>query len=1035
MSQIKHHSSGIEYWRSLEQLADSPEVRDLLAREFPGYDPDSIAATSRRRFLKIMGASMALAGVTLSGCRRAPREYLAPYTSNPRDRVPGEPEYYATIFEMGGVGAPLLVTSFDGRPIKVEGNPDHPFSFVGEVGGGRKIGAADTFAQASVLELYDPERSRTVKHEGKPAKWDDFVAFAKSHFGAMKGRGDGLAILSEAASGPSVADMRARLSKAMPGAKWYEYEAVSNDNEAEGHRLAFGAPLRSTLNLDKAANVVLFDADVLGTHPAHIRYAADWAARRRTADNKDDRQMNRVYIAESTFSVTGTVADVRLPADPDRIHALARAVATKLGVAGISGKEELSGPEAKFVEAAAAELKHDGVAAAGPAASAQVHALVAAINAKIGAVGKTVAYYDDPSFDRRSHMAAIAALAKQIDAGTVTTLVILGGNPAYDTPADLGFGRLLGRVGTTIQLSLYENELSKISTWHLPRAHYLESWGDARAYDGTASVTQPLIEPLYGGKSSVETLAVIVGDELADGHAIVQRAWAGMLPKGDAQTEFKRVLESGLLKGTEYKTVSPQIKSVEFAPAAAGSGFYLRFEPDSRVHDGRFANNGWLQETPDPLSKLCWDNALMVSKVDADKLGVATGDTVSAKAGAGSLQVAVYVMPGQPVGVVGLSLGYGRTAAGHVGSGLGFDAYGLRTSRAAYVARGVQVSKAAGTYLLAMTQNHHIIDPVGAEIRDARIGPKGGNGPVIREASLEEYKANPRFADMSEGVALQLFDQKKYTGPHAWGMTVDMATCIGCNACAVACQAENNIPIVGKEQVNRHREMNWIRIDRYFKGAADDPTVEVVFQPLMCVHCENAPCEQVCPVGATMHDSEGLNTMVYNRCIGTRYCSNNCPYKVRRFNYFDFHSKDPRGGQEPPWLDLPDTEQAARVDKIKRMVFNPDVTVRMRGVMEKCTYCVQRIHGAEIKARAQAMQEKETSKDVQVPDGMIVTACQQACPTQAIVFGNLNDPQSLVSRIQRENTRAYSLLEELNVRPRTKHLAKLRNPGEKEETR
>ena len=1030
MSQIKHHSSGIEYWRSLEQLADSPEVRELLAKEFPGYDPDSIATTSRRRFLKLMGASMALAGVTLSGCRRAPKEYLAPYASNPRDRVPGMPEYYATIFEMGGVGAPLLVTSFDGRPIKVEGNPDHPFSFVGEAGGGRKIGAADTFAQASVLEMYDPERSRTVKHEGKPAKWEDFTAFAKSHFGAMKGKGDGLAILSEAASGPSVADMRARLSKAMPGAKWYEYEAVSNDNEAEGHRLAFGAPLRSRLNLDKAANVVLFDADVLGTHPAHTRCAADWAARRRTADNKADRQMNRVYIAESTFSVTGTVADVRLPANPDRIHALARAVAGKLGVAGISGDEKLSATEAKFVEAAAADLKKDGVAAAGPAASAQVHALVAAINAKIGAIGKTVTYYDDPSFDRPSHMAAIAQLAKDIDTGKVTTLLVLGGNPAYDAPSDLGIGKLLAKIGATIHLSLYENETSKLCKWHLPRAHYLESWGDARAYDGTATVTQPLIDPLYGGKSLVEVLAAIAGDELADGHAIVQRTWAAMLPKGDAQTEFKRVLEAGLLKGTEYKTVSPQTKTVEFVPVGSDSGLCLRLEPDSRVHDGRFANNGWLQETPDPLSKLCWDNALMVSKVDADKLGVTTGDMVSVKASTAATEVAVYVMPGQPVGVLGLSLGYGRTAAGHVGSGLGFNAYPLRTSATGYVVRGVQVTKSVGTYLLAMTQNHHIIDPVGAEIRDARIGPKGGNGPIIREASLEEYKANPRFADMSEGVALQLFDQKKYTGPHAWGMTVDMATCIGCNACAVACQAENNIPIVGKEQVNRHREMNWIRIDRYFKGAADDPAVEVVFQPLMCVHCENAPCEQVCPVGATMHDSEGLNTMVYNRCIGTRYCSNNCPYKVRRFNYFDFHSKDPRGGQEMPWLDFPDTEQEARVDKIKRMVFNPDVTVRMRGVMEKCTYCVQRIHGAEIKVRAQAMQEKETSKDVRVPDGMVVTACQQACPTQAIVFGNLNDPQSLVSKIQRENTRAYSLLEELNVRPRTKHLAKLRNPVE-----
>ncbi len=1027
MSQVKHHSTGIEYWRSLEHLADSPEVRDLLSREFPGYDPDSLATTSRRRFLKLMGASMALAGVTLSGCRRAPREYLAPYTSNPRDRVPGTPEHYATAYEIGGIGSGLLVTSFDGRPIKVEGNPDHPFAYVGEAGGGRKIGAADAFAQASVLELYDPERSRRVKHDGNPTTWEDFVAFAKTHFGAMKGTGNGLAILSEATSSMSVADMRTRLSRAMPGVKWYEYEAVSYDNEAEGHRLAFGAPLRSRLNLDKAATVLLFDADLLGTHPAHIRYAADWASRRRTADNKADRRMNRVYIAESTFSVTGTVADVRLPANPDRVHAMAMAVAARLGVEGISGEGKLSPEEASFVDAAAADLKHDGVAAAGPSASAQVHALVAAINARIGAIGKTVVYYTDGAFDRPTHLSAITSLAKDIDSGKVNTLVVLGGNPVYDAPADIGFEKLLAKAGTTIHLSLYENETSRLCKWHVPRAHYLESWGDARGYDGTASAIQPLIEPLYGGKSAIELLAAIAGDELAEGYAIVKRAWAPILPKGEVEIEFKRALEAGVLKGTGYQVAAPQIRKIEFAPIAAASGFYLRLEPDSRVYDGRFANNGWLQETPDPLSKLCWDNALMVSKVDADRLGVTTGDMVSVKTGAGATEVAVYVMPGQPVGVVGLSLGYGRTSAGHVGSHLGFNAYTLRGTGAAHVVAGVQVSKSGGRYALAMTQNHHIIDPIGAETRDMRIGAKGRSGPIIREASLEQYKHDEHFAhEGSHGVALQLFDQKEYPGPHKWGMAVDISACIGCNACAVACQAENNIPVVGKDQVLMNREMNWIRIDRYFKGDAADSTVQVVHQPMMCQHCENAPCEQVCPVAATVHDSEGLNTMVYNRCIGTRYCSNNCPYKVRRYNYFDFHTKDPRG-KANPWLNIPDLEQDARIDKIKRMVFNPEVTVRMRGVMEKCTYCVQRIHIATAQARAKAMQEAGHSRNVQVSDGTIVTACQQACPTQAIVFGNLNDPRSRVSQLH-ANARSYEVLQDLNVRPRTHYLAKLRNP-------
>jgi Fe-S-cluster-containing dehydrogenase component len=860
-------------------------------------------------------------------------------------------------------------------------------------------------------------------------------------------------------SGPASLDMKSRFLKAFPAAKWYEYEPLLTDTDQ-----IFGTAMRSRLYLDKADTAVLFDADILGTHPAHVRYAADWAVRRRMADNTNAGKMNRVYLAESTFSVTGSVADVRLPADPDRICAVAEAMAWRLGATG--GLEmQLSSREAEFVESAVLDLKKgNGVVAAGPGAGPAVHEIAYLINSQIKASGNTVAFYAIGSQPAQSqqqaiganrienqpvHVRQIAALAKEIAQGNVQTLLLLGGNPAYDAPVDLGFGKLLAKVPTTIRLGLYEDETSTLCQWHIPRAHYLESWGDARAWDGTASVCQPLIEPLYGGKSIIELLAVVSGDEVTDGLAIVKRAWGELLvPKAgqgtpspqpspgipgegeEAELAFKRVLEAGLLAGTEFRPFIPvQGQSPIDNMRAKPEGFYLRFEPDARVYDGRFANNGWLQETPDPLSKLVWDNAVMIAKRDADKLGVVTGDVVRVKAGERSLEAAVYIMPGQPVGVLGLSLGYGRSAAGSVGNGLGFNGYALRTSTTPYVVAGVTVEKTSRRYVLAMTQNHHIIDTLGAEIRDERIGPKGRSGPLIREAAAKEYAKDPHFAAGAEhDVALQLFDEQHYEGPHAWGMTIDLNACIGCNACAVACQAENNIPIVGKEQVLRHREMNWIRIDRYFKGPADDPTVEVAYQPMMCHHCENAPCEQVCPVGATVHDTEGLNTMVYNRCIGTRYCSNNCPFKVRRFNYFDYHTKDPRG-RANPWLEWPDSEQASRIDKIKRMAFNPEVTVRMRGVMEKCTFCVQRIHHATIGARANAMMEMGTSKDVRVTDGTILTACQQACPTQAIVFGNLRDPASQVSRIHRENPRVYVLLEDLNVRPRTRCLAKVRNPS------
>jgi len=1033
VSQVEHHQSGVGYWRDLEQLAETPAVEEMMAHEFPGYTPGSMLSAggaSRRRFLKLMGASMAMAGLTLTGCRRWPKEHLAPYSTNPAGRMPGVPEQYATAWEFGGVAQPLLVTSYDGRPIKIEGNPSHPGSWT--VKG--KLGSADAFAQATVLEMYDPDRSREFLDRStdkvKVWHWEGFSEKAGEHFGKMKGSGAGFAILSEATTSPSVLDMKKRLLAAFPQAKWYEYEPLSRDAEMEGSKRAFGRPVRSVLHLDKASAVVLFDADLLGTHPAHVRYAGDWAERRRSADHGE---MNRVYIAETCFSITGTVADVRLPVHPGRIDALVRALAKQVGVAGVSGDEKLSKDEEAFVDAAASDLKGAGgagVVSVGPAASVEAVALSHAINQQLGAVGKCVTLIDEPAGDRSSHFAAIAELVKQMTAGKVDTLLILGGNPAYDAPADLDFANALKSVKASIRLGLYDDETSKLCKWHIPRAHYLESWGDARAWDGSVGIVQPLILPLFGGKSVIEVLAMIAGDKVTAGDQIVRRTWKEQFIKGgDFERTWRRVLEAGVLENSASAPIQATAKAGGGGEAGNGAAatsepskgaFYLKFEPDSHVHDGRFANNAWLQETPDSLTKVVWDNAAMISVKDAQDLEIKTGDVLKLAANGRWMEIAAYVMPGQPIGVIGLPLGYGRTSAGSIGEKLGFNTYNLRASTTPYVIAGAQVAKTGETYTLCLTALHHLIDKVGMDGRQERIGGKGESGRLVREATFAEFKKDSKSPHKGfEGAArLQLFKPPHtFNDTHAWGMTIDLNTCIGCNACAVACQAENNVPVVGKDQVLMHRMMAWLRIDRYFKGDAADPQIDVIHQPMMCQHCENAPCEQVCPVGATMHDTEGLNTMVYNRCVGTRYCSNNCPYKVRRFNYFDWHAKPPRNKTGVLYPGLPDQQQND-VDKIRRMQFNPEVTVRMRGVMEKCTYCTHRIARAKINTR---------NAGTDVKDGDIITACQQACPTQAITFGNLNEKTAAVVGLQRLD-RAYDVLGDLDTRPRTRYLAKLRNP-------
>jgi MoCo/4Fe-4S cofactor protein with predicted Tat translocation signal len=1023
---MKHHATQREYWRSLEHLAQTPEVRALTENEFSSYDPQemlTLPELTRRRFVQLMGASMALAGLTLTGCRRWPQDKLAPYTSNPPNRIPGVPEQYATVMEINGIASPLLVTSFDGRPIKIEGNPTHPYSQT--VAG--KIGAADATAQASVLELYDPDRlTSVIDRTGSTDQISDWNSFATALRTALAGLPQdsyqSLAILGQACSGPTHARLKSALSQQYSKIQWFEYESLSRDNEVAGSILALGKSARQVLHLDKADVVVLFDADPLLTHPAHVKYASDWASRRRSAD---DGQMSRVYIAESAFTTTGSVADVRLPARASRISVILAALAAKLGV-GTAG-DPLFPEEQDFVNHAAADLSAhsgSGVVAVGCHLSPQDQAVALALNHAIGAIGTTLTLHEEPADNRPYHFDAISQLTDQIKAGAVTTLLIFGGNPAFDAPADVDFAAALKTVATSIHLTLYDNETSKLCKWLLPQAHYLESWSDARAWDGTLSVVQPLIEPLYDGKTPDQLLSFLAGDKDTDSDVLVRATFTPLL-SGDPDQAYRRVLNDGMLQNSAFAEITPEVRApAPSAPVAAVTGYEIRFLPSPYFHDGRFAGNGWLQEMPNPLTKLVWDNAALVSKADADQLGLALGDVIEISLGGQSIQIPAFILPGQPAGVIGLTLGYGRTAAGHIGTGVGVNVNVLRSREAPFVATGAKVARTGDNYNLITTQDYHLLDSIGINQRQEEVGEKKyESAELIREAKLADYAADPQLFHRNEdgSLALQLWaPPNQFNDPHAWGMAIDLGSCIGCHACVVACQAENNVPIVGKDQVEHNRQMHWIRIDRYFKGDADDPSPEVVYQPLTCQQCENAPCEQVCPVGATMHDTEGINVMVYNRCVGTRYCSNNCPYKVRRFNYLDWQSQDPRHDKyPPPYLGIPDQQQLDMVNKIKRMVFNPEVTVRMRGVMEKCTFCIQRIHTTQIAKRAAGEE---------LADGDIVTACQQACPTQAIVFGDLNDPNSKVSQWHKNN-RAYSLLDaELNTRPRNRFLAKISNP-------
>jgi molybdopterin-containing oxidoreductase family iron-sulfur binding subunit len=965
------NAKGRELWRSLEEVAETPEFREFLHNEFTPGTSEWSNPLERRQVLKLLGASLGLAGLT--ACTKQPEEKIVPYVQTPEDVVPGKPLFFATAHTMGGVATGVLVESHTGRPTKIEGNPDHPAS----------LGATDAIAQASLLTMYDPDRSQAVVKEGRISTWVAFEAAVAAIRGTLLvEKGAGFRILTETVTSPTLAAQLRGLLAQFPEARWHQYEPVNRDAARAGALLAFGQPVNPVYRLDAADVILSLGSDFLATGPAAVRYARDFSARRRPHAGA---RMNRLYVVEATPSLTGAAADHRLALAGSEIENLARTLASAFGV--VVPGASTSAPET-WVKAVAADLqKHRGagLVVAGDEQPAAVHGLAHAMNEALGNAGKTVVYTDPIEAEPVDQTASLRALVEDMKAGRVHTLLILGANPVFNAPADLQFGENLRRVARRMHVGLYDDETAELCHWHIPETHFLETWSDARAYDGTVSIQQPLIAPLYGGKSAHEVLSVFAGEPDRSSHDIVKAHWQSRRGGADFESWWRTALHDGLIAGSLFPARAVTLRK-DFAtslPAPeSAQGVELCLRPDPTVWDGRFANNGWLQELPKPLTKLTWDNAALVSPKLAERMKLENGDVVELCVGGRIVEAPAWILPGQAENTVTLHFGYGRSRGGRIADGAGVNAYGLRATDEPWGGPGLEIRKTGRRRELACTQDHHSME--------------GRN--LARAGTLGEYEKDHHFAHHGAHEpepGLSLYPGFEYKG-YSWGMTIDLGACTGCGACVVACQAENNISVVGKEQVIRGREMHWIRIDRYFEGGLDDPDIHQ--QPLTCMHCDNAPCEVVCPVGATTHSEEGLNQMAYNRCVGTRYCSNNCPYKVRRFNFFRFADWD--------------------TESLKPMR-NPDVSVRSRGVMEKCTYCVQRINHARIEA------EKEDRK---IRDGEVVTACQAVCPAQAIVFGDMNDPNSRAARLKKSPLN-YGILTELNTRPRTTYLARVRNPN------
>lgn len=1058
--------SGKDYWRSVEEFTGTPEFEEKIKGEFPIGAEVKDDSLSRRNFVKVMGASLALAG--LSGCVIQPPEKIVPYVRQPEDMLPGKPLFFATAMTLGGVATGLLAKSFDGRPVKLEGSPEHPGS----------LGSTDVYAQASILDMYDPDRSQEVLYRGTPKNWQEFSKAVRNVVQENQADGGaGVRFLTETVSSPTLQAQFRQIASEMPNAKWVQYEPVNKDNAMVGARMAFGSPVNTVYKFDAAERILLLDADIFSG--PNVRYMRDYAAGKALTEEK--KEINRLYVVETTMSLAGAKADHRLAIKPSQMPEFAKAIAKAIGVGGANSNYT---ENAAWIAALAKDLnEHRGrsVVVAGDNQPAIVHAIAHAMNAALGNVGTTVTYTDPLSPSERPQTDQLRELIADIDGGRIKALVILGGNPVYNTPSDLKLTReRLDKIPLRIHLGQHVNETGALCHWHVSEKHYLESWSDGRAYDGTVSIIQPLVEPLYGSKNAHEVVQLFFRENFDKrDYDIVREFWqtqnlnfataaparpeparspaananantqtaapnsnsqsaearpappAGRLAAptptssgstattaGNFEDRWRKIVHDGVVPNSALPArtmaANPSFLTQSQPAAVQAAGpLEIAIRPDPSVYDGRFVNNGWLQELPNPLTKITWENVAFVSPATAARLGLNQGndadeisggerptafitskgqnmyaDLVTLKFQGGTIEkpVPMWIMPGQPDDVVTVFTGYGRTRAGRIGTGLGYNAFDVHRSDAMTFGFG-DLAKTGDKTTIASTQIHF-----NMEGRD-----------LLRVFDADVFEANPDIGHQKDEYPLTMYQsaaefytKEWYEKNRRWGMTIDLNACVGCNACVVACQAENNIPVVGKEQVERSREMHWLRIDTYYSGSDVNNPGGASFQPVLCQQCEQAPCEVVCPVTATVHNPEGLNDMVYNRCVGTRYCSNNCPYKVRRFNFLLYQD----------W----DTPQY-------KLLRNPEVTIRSRGVMEKCTYCTQRIAIARIEA------EKDGRG---IRDGEVVTACQAACPTNAFVFGDMNDPVSKIAAAKKDH-RNYMLLNELNTQPRTTYLAGLKN--------
>ncbi len=1038
--------NGKEYWRSVEEFVDAPEFEEFVKQEYPQHAEEWDSSLSRRNFIKVMGASLAFAG--LSGCVIQPAEKIIPYVRANEDQLPGKALYFATAMTLGGVANGVLGKSVDGRPVKIEGNPEHPGS----------LGATDVLSQASLLNLYDPDRSQAVTYRGNPTTWQNFMTAARAALDANRADGGaGIRFLTETVTSPTLIAQFKQIASELPNSRWIQYEPVNQDNASAGAKMAFGSPVNTIYKFDLAEKILTLDKDIFSGF--NVRYIKDYAKKR--AYSEENRGINRVYAVETTLSLTGAKADHRLAVKPSQMTDIAKAIAAAVGVGGAAAGN-LPAETTNWINAMAADLKASrgkSIVIPGDNQPPLIHALAHAINGALGNNGQTVVYTEPLIANaEKSQADQLRELVADIDANKVKMLVILGGNPVYNTPFDLKLNAdRLNKIPLRIHLGLHNineestsvDETAELCHWHVNEKHYLESWGDARAFDGTVTLVQPLIEPLYEGKNVYEMTQLFFKENFDKKDLdIIKENWQkqgfgntavkpiaaaapsaappisptpGVSPSPipangtvkSFEDNWRKAVHDGIVGNSALplKTVSATTAFLSQAatPAANNGGLEISILPDPSVYDGRFTNNGWLQELPNPLTKITWDNVALISPATARRLKINSGNEaeeftggaqgtsfINTKGGnqfsdlvtldyqGAEIQkpVPMWIAPGQPDDVITIYLGYGRTRTGRVGRDLGYSAYDVMRSDAMNFGFG-NIKPKGEQATIASTQIHF-----NMEGRD-----------LLRVFDLEEFDKNPEMGHQENEYDKSMytpFNYSKADWQHKWGMSIDLNNCVGCNACVIACQSENNIPVVGKEQVNRSREMHWLRIDTYFEGDVDNPKGPH-FQPLLCQQCEQAPCETVCPVHATVHSEEGLNDMVYNRCVGTRYCSNNCPYKVRRFNFLLYQD----------W----NTPQY-------KLMRNPEVTVRSRGVMEKCTYCVQRIAAARIEGR------KDNNRRVR--DGEVITACQAACPADVFSFGDLNDANSIVSQKKKDH-RNYNLLNELNTQPRTTYLAGLKN--------